>query len=245
MGKQVKAEWFRMRNSGYNFYYFGIILIFMSLYPFSNNWGNINQPLPVSVRAFSQQGIALFFLVAILVVVLFGNRYQNRTYYYEIMSGVNIHIIIVSKIITYSIYVFLMFVIPNVILYTVITIRNGLGECNSPGTILFLFCIIALRFVVEAVLLTMIVRRVFSTCVILFAVCMGSRGLLLIAGSLIEASNEVSLKLLDWSVYSQIAKLYQPEYSVSFMIAVVGSFAIEVALLYVLTLVSYRRKKFR
>lgn len=245
MIKQIKAEWFRMRTSGYNFYYLGVLLIFMSLYLISDSGENLNQPLVVSLQTFSRQGVAVMLLMSIMVIVLFGNKYQNRTYYYEIMNGTCTHKIIISKIVTYIFYVLLMFVVPNVIMCTIIGIMNGTGECGNFVPMVVIFCIITVRFVTEAVLATMIVRRMLPACIIMFLVSLIGIAVPLIAGEWLEASNDVLSKLLDCSVHVQILKLCQPEYSVSFIITVIVSFLMETAVLYGLAWGSYKRKNFR
>lgn len=65
MIKQLKAEVFRMVNSGEmrfgnGVYYLGVLLALLCLFPFSEDWGRLNEPLSAALGYFVQESYIIF-----------------------------------------------------------------------------------------------------------------------------------------------------------------------------------------
>ncbi len=246
MGKQIKAEWFRIMHSGNNFWAFSLVSLIACFYPFSGRWEVLDESLSACLALFLKSAYIMFFLIVLVVVALFVNRYQNRTYYYEIMNGTNIHNVIFSKLVAYGFYVELVFMIPNLILYTIVATRNGLGGYENIGMLLFLFNVILLRVVVEAVLLTMIFRRMVPSLAVWFFCFISS----LMAIIIVDSLDEGKMMMLRWVTgccpVQQVMRLYEPiAYTGGFIGVVIGSFLVEAIVLYGFTWWNYKRKNFR
>lgn len=251
MIKQLKAEVFRMANSGgmrfgNGVYYLGVLLALMCLFPFSEEWERLNEPLASALGYVVQESYIVFLIIQIVAVCLLIRKYQTRIYYYEIMYGESIHDIIISTGIAYGGYILVVYMLPNMVLFSIQAIRNGVGAYEDVASFIIAFAIILLRFVFRAVFITMIARNIVPALASVYLLFLGEQAIL----SVIHANMNVETGIASYICYlfpsQQFVNLYQPQgYSDRFLAMVLVSFLVEVVTLYVLTKHNYKAKKFR
>lgn len=246
MGRLMKTELFRMSNSGKNMVSFAIVLILLCFYPFSGQWEYLDAPLAISLVYFWKNVYVFLLIAGFFVAILLASQYQSRLYYYEVMNGENTHKIILSKLVIYIGYIVLFFIIPNLILYITLAVRNGLGGYENIIMSVGLFGVTTFRMITRAVLLTMIIRRLIPVLGILYISFMLEQAIILIIEGIFDTSHKLWKVIFNFFISQQVNNFYQPmEYAGEFVVTVIVSFIMEAVLLYGLTWYSYKKKNFR
>lgn len=251
MIKQLKAEVFRMVNSGgmrfgSGVYYLGALLALMCLFPFSEDWGRLNEPLSAALGYFVQESYIIFLIMQIVVVCLLIRKYQTRVYYYEIMHGESIRDIILGTGVAYGGYGLLVVLLPNIVLYTVVAVRSGVGSYEDVTSFVIAYAIILLRFVLRAVFITMIARSIVPALAGVYLLFLGEQAILSVIQAIMNVETGIASYICYFFPSQQFVNLYQPlGYSDRFLAMVLVSFVVEVVALYVLTESNYKAKKFR
>ena len=244
MNKFLKAEFYRSIRSGLFF----PILVFFGLFPWVTtalNASLMEEKDLFSILFLHSQGGGIVFWYLVISLML-GNAYQDRTYYYEIIDGANTHKIILSRLVVYNTFTTAILIIPAIIVFSIIGATTGLGDMESPWVAAILGSVIILNLNNLTVLITMIIRRMLGGAVLLLTLNMFSVTIYeLLSYEENSKVQEFVAKLLGYLPQIQIFTFVQPEYSVKYICEVIGSFIVMLVLFYSLTYISYKKKNFR
>ena len=242
MNKLIKAERYRLLHSGNFFKFLVFLCVLVAFTPFFADHTCYQKTLFENIDTMGM-ALSMFLpmLVCMVISVIIGNSYSNRTAYYEIMDENSIFNMVLSKVIVYSTTVVLTFGVPMSLYFVYIGAVNGIGEIHNIALFAILFAVITLHYVMSCVLTTMCVKNVIAAAIIPYIryVILGGLGVSIFSG------NDKADKILSWFASRQIANLGQLEYSWYFIFAVLASYILEFGLLYFVVHRVYRNKNFK
>lgn len=248
MNKLIRAEFYRSTRSGIYFPIFVIFGLVPLILPFI-----LQDEVPENNLFFyyltnysNGSGFMISGYMGIIMAVMLGNMYQNRTFYYEIMDGADTHHIILSKLAVYNTFSAAVLIIPAILVFTAVGIQEGTDIIEKPWLTAVLGAVIILNFTCVNVFISMLVRHMISGAILTYAYSMGiSMSYMIACDEALGNPSEAKERFFSIFPQVQIMKLAQPEYSTDFIISVVVGFIVTFALLYALTYMSYKRKNFR
>ncbi len=246
MNKLIKAEFYRTTHSGVYFMIFLIVGIFSIVCPFIFTEELSERNLYSYLTNFSAvSGMMLVDFMGIIMSVMLGNMYQNRTYYYEIMSGAKTHRIILSKLTVYNALSFAVVLLPAVAVFGIITAKTGTGGMETPWLTAILATVIILNITCFNVLLTMLIRHMIIGAIAIYSYSMLVTICYMIFSEGIGSKvPKIAERILNFFPQVQIFNIAQLKYSPEFIFYVIASFIVTFAVLYILVYLSYKRKKF-
>ena len=248
MLKLAKSELYRF----FRLKFFSLtIIIFAFLIPIVSLiilgvYGNLDASMDVhvSMTIILNQVIVLLGMPTLLAVYC-GTAFNNRMAYYEVMDGNSPVKIIASKIFSLGMLCSIIAFVPSFIYFLVVDLKNGSGIIENPVMTFVLLFVIFCRVFVCTILYTLICKNLviasllpyvrFGIIDIVFILVLSSEGLNL----------DVPDALVDLFITTQLNKLCQPVYSDKFIAYTVGSALVEIAVLFVLAVITYKKKKFK
>lgn len=246
MSKHLRAEWFRVTHIGvylYLYIIFGLLAVGMPLL--------INTELShadlFTCMAGSSESMSLTFpmFIGTLTAVMIGLSYYHRVYYYEIMDGASIHKMIASRLLIYNGMAFVCFVLPLGIVCMFFLAKNGAGQIENVPLLACLALLVVIHMVNRAVLFAMLIKNLVGGAFVPYLTVMLEQMSYAVFSSTNPGRNEQLQKVFDWLISIQFMRLAQPEYEAGFVIAVLGSLAVESVVLYIAVYVTYKRKLFK
>ena len=251
MNKLIKAEFYRSLRSGIYLPIYALMSLFMVYMTFLTYGESAvvdgdGYELLAFLASYSESGVmVLGEVVSIIISFMIGKLYSDRFHYYEIMDGANTHHIILSKLIVYNIYSFVIIVIPAAVSYTAVAVSYGTGGMEKPWLPILLLTIIISNATSMILLLSMIIRRAIIGAVVSYTYSMMVIILYLFYDAEISGvRNKFTGFLLEIFPCVQITKLCFDYTSSDYIIKVVASFIVTIVL-YTLTYISHKRKNFR
>lgn len=246
MNKLVRAEFYRTTHSGIYFMIFVIVGVFSMVCPFIFTEGLSERNLYSYLTNFSAvSGMMLVDFMGIIMSVMLGNMYQNRTYYYEIMNGTGTRRIIFSKLIVYNALSFAVLLIPAISVFSIITAKTGTGGMENPWLTAILAAVIIMNITCFNVLATMIIRHMIIGAIAVYSYSMAvTISYMVFSEGLGSNMPKAAERIFNLFPQVQIFNLAQLKYPAEFIVSVIASFIVTFAVFYALAYISYKRKRF-
>lgn len=247
MNRLMKAEWYRVRKSSGIMKWLIIICVLIMVLPFLDDISDGKITATAYFMGFEAQACAVapLFLAAIAAVIA-GLPFNNKTALYEVMAGNKILNIINSKLLVIVPLVSLLFSGLFAAFVGIFGIINGAGELKQlPLRVLLLF-IIVLHVVMVAVLAVTSVRHILGIGIGFLRFAMLDSVLSIWLQIVFEdKSLEKAQRVGSWFVESQVMSLNMETIPTYFVVNVILSLVIEVAVWYVISYIGYKRRKFQ
>ena len=251
MAKLMRAEWYRLRHSSSYFRVFVIFclcIVAMTFQDINCLSLTINENLP-SIFNSAASGISMF--IGTVTAAAVGSFYSNRTGYYEIMDGNSTVSIIMSKVCVYTLAAFGFYLVPQLILITIMGVKNGAGDTQNLALLLVLAIIILVHIISTIVLHSLLFRNkaaaIFPYARFMIFELMGSTLFPILAKQIFSLSDETTDKfanLFTWLPAVQLTML-SGNIDTTFIAKVVISFVVEFAVMFALVYKSFKRKNFK
>lgn len=249
MLKLAKAEIYRFFKSGV----FSKILIALSvlvpIVTFAVAWAfELHTEALDTFLLESEMPLLMIVMLAFPTVfcVFVGTAYNSRLAYYEIMDGNKPLKIVITKIISLGLFVSTVLYVPFAVLCGVIGGVNGFGGMENPVLFFVLTYVIFAHIVIASLLYSMITRNlVLASFVPYLRFAILDFFIAMLAEMYFISDGKEAPAILNGFLYNQLGKFISGVYSSSFVVYTILSAVAEIAILSVIAILIYRRKKFK
>lgn len=245
MTKLMRAEWYRFIHSGKYFFATICVCILCLLSMFLEQSDCYKLTLSENLMLFSGSGATIIpFLLCTVITGTIGISYNNRTAYYEIMEGNSAHKIILSKVFVYTLTICGMYLVPLMIYLGVTAAANGVGDKENAAFMCLMLAVIIVHIATASALAAVAVKSLLSAVIgyVRYAILEGM-GIMLLP-ELLKDHREALYKIFDWLIAGQQMLFAGNKLDNHAVVAIIGSFVIEFALLYGIAFLGYRKKNF-
>lgn len=245
MTKLMKAEWYRFVHSGKYFVATILVCLLCLFLMFLERSDCYKLTLSENLMLFSGSGAVIIpFLLCTVIASAIGASYSNRTAYYEVMDGNSIHKIILSKVFVYTLAICGMYLAPLMIYFGVTAAVNGVGDKENPAFMCLMLAVIIVHIATASALAAVTIKSLMSALIgyVRYAILEGM-GMMLLP-ELLKDHRETLYKIFDWLISGQQMLFSGNKLDNHAVVAIIGSFVIEFALLYGLAYLGYRKKNF-
>lgn len=249
MSRLIKAEWYRFTHANSFVFWLLIICLVNILLQYSVDFNLLNYNLEEFMNGYIQSvgfmSIQMFVPVFVAVIVGFG--YMRKTAYYEVMAGNKLSHIILSKVVVDAFVVAGCVFLSFLILPTIIGIKNGLGGAENIILRAALLLVIFLHTCISAVLMTTAIRHFVAAMAIYLrlAVADGAFFMLICTVADVEGEAPTWLNVIgEWFVMNQFNTVFVGEITKRAVLGIFGSMLVECLILYVISLIGMKKKKY-
>lgn len=248
----IKAEWHRLIHTGVLKYFIFVCLMF----PVIIIMTDINfykMTVSENMFLFSQNSaimVSAFLSVAISIPISLA--YQNKTAYYEIMCGTKTHKILLSKAVIYTAIFIIGITFTFGVYFGILGIINGIGDMSEIPLRFILFMIVIIRICVASVFISMLMKHIVSIILVMLRFMMFDSLLLIIltpVSSYSDSDLDVSVigsqGVSDWLISGQMTKIFSADIDGKLVLMIIITAAFEIAIWYILTYISYKKKIFQ
>ncbi len=248
MNKLMKSELFLLRKSGNYLAY----LIIIAILPIFLVFVAFNEIFSHDFYTGTNELITVFiFLIMISTATLaitISRKYDNRTANYAVMDGNKPSKIILAILFSYLPVALVMFVLPSLIMLMTL-FRNGVGDTDNPLLMIVLMIVIFIRIYSSTILVSTIFKSAIDSAIYTYkrtAFDYAGKSLVLevISTTYPEKYDFVS-KIGDLFAPVQLESLLTKYNDTTYILTVLASFIIDIALCYVVALYTYKKKMFK
>lgn len=249
MLKLAKAELYRFFKSGI----FSKILIGLSvLIPIVNlvvAWAfKIHDKSLDIFLTESQMPLLMIALLAFPTVfcVYNGTAYNSRLAYYEIMDGNKPLKIVATKILSLGLTVSTIMYVPFALMCGIVGAVNGFGEIENPVLFFVLVFVLFAHIVIAAMLYSMFSRNlILSSFVPYIRFGIIDLFLAMYGETYFMADGKEVPDIMNIFIFNQLSHITGTVYSNSFVVYTIVGALLEIAVLSLVVIMVYRKKKFK
>lgn len=245
MNRSMRAEMYRFLHSNHLTMWLTILcLIFVAMSGLSvEDVFSLSMSEMLSVCGDTCLFMNMF--VSVFPAVVVGLGYMRKTACYEVMAGNKISHILCSKVIVDAVPVAVLTFISVCIIPVMVYLQNGMGEATQVVERFALYFVVLLHVCVSSVLMTTALKHIIATVAIYMRFAMLDLiGLFIL--SIIESGMSVVpvwfKGLRNWFVMSQVSSIFYGALTSELVVAVFGSFLLEVAVLYIASYIGMKKK---
>ncbi len=248
MVRLLRAEWFRVRNSCHYPRWAALIWFSLVLLPIvaSFAFDEITVANYMGLIKVVVLFIALF--LGAFISVCIGMNYQNKTAYYEIMEGNTISTMIISRVIVYVTFMTCGLCTLFGAAVGILSIVNGIGEINKLPLRFILFVVIIIHICIVSSLIAISIRSLAALVFIVlrFELLEGICTMILPAILIDELNFKESAvqNLSNWFILSQFEQVLIGTVDITFVMIVIASLFIEGIFLYIVAILSMKKREF-
>lgn len=244
MNRLMKAESYRLLNSGHLM----AISIVVNLCIVGMQFclvpeildHNFSEALPMLNEGF----LFVVLLLGLLLTFVSAMGYQNKTAYYEIMSGHKISHMIGSKVIVDTIMITGMLIVFFGIAFSVIALKNGIGDMEDIPLRMFLAVIVLLHVAMITVLSSTMLRSLASVAFAYIRIGMLESLLYGLATELLT-DVETLQKVSKWLFFGQFQTILSGTINKDIILPIILSAIIECGVLYSIAYITMKKKLYR
>ncbi len=248
MNKLIKSELFLLKKSGN---YLAYILL-VAVIPFLVAFIAVEDFFSADFYfGFGQMNAALTVLLmasTAMLAVTISRKYDNRVANYAVMDGNKPSKIILGNLFTYLPVALILFVLPSLIMLLIL-FKNGTGDTDNPLIMIALLLIVFTRVYTSTILVSTIFKSVIASGFFAYmrSSIEGLVGTLLIGlvSTKSPENSELILKLGDLVAPLQLESILTKNNDTTFIVTVIVSFIIDIALCYIVALFTYKKKMFK
>lgn len=248
----IKAEWHRIIHTGILKYFIFVCLIFPIIIMITDiNWYKMTAS--ENMILFVQNAVMMIpIFLSVAVSVPISLAYQNKTAYYEIMCGTKTHKILLSKAVLYTSIFVIGITLTLGTYFGILGIINGVGDMSNIPLRFLLFIILIIRICMTSVFICMLLKHIISLAVTILRFMILDNLMLIIltpissySDSAVDVSVIGSESISDWFITGQMTKIFSANIDSRLILMVIITSIFEIALWYILTYVSYKKKIFK
>lgn len=244
MNKHLKAEIYRTLHTGNYFIYYLICVAAIFAVLFGTNVNTENYDFRILVTNMSQfSSMIVGTGLGTMLAIIQSELYSSRMYFYEIMDGAKTHHIICSKLMT-QFLLSLIYVVPTTVGMFLVLKKYGAQEMAHPWVAVLLYALITVHVCLRIALLTMMVGKRLIAVIIPYALTMLEVVPMILQELLQPTSFPLPQSILHWFPTLQMMQLFEMCNNTGYIVRVVLSFVLNIALLYGIVYRKYRKKRF-
>lgn len=247
MNNLIKAEWYRIIHTGILKYFIIVCCIFPVII-IMTDLNCYKMTISENMILFAQNAAMmapLFLTIAISIPI--SQIYQNKLAYYEIMSGMKIRKIILSKVVIYNAIFVVGTAFTLVMYFGILGIINGVGDMSNIPLRFVLFIILIIHICTVSVLICMLVKHIIALAIVLLRFMFFDSLMMLF---IMPIDSELDIAVIgsqnssDWFISGQMTKIFSADINSNMILMVIATTAFEIAVWYILTYISYKKKMF-
>ncbi|MDE6608887.1 MAG: hypothetical protein K2K54_14225 [Lachnospiraceae bacterium] len=249
MNRLMRAEWYRVRHSSKLMKWLLVLCIICVVLPLCVDVGVLQGSLAENLMA-AQLNMTVFMgcFLSVFSAVIVGIAYMNKTAYYEVMAGNKIYQIVFSKVFVDAVLVNVSVFLFLGIYWTVIGVRNGIGEIDRLPLRFCLLFLVFFHICTTGILIITSVRQMLGAVLVYIRFAVAETAVMFLTQMLEEhISEEMMARIADWFTMLKLTKILLSEYEITnhLIFAVIAGFLIESAFWFGISYIGMKKQLYK